>query len=87
MDPGETLPVVMGDLGLGSVYFVSGNFFSTLGVRAAIGRLLSPDDDADAVPLPVVVLSDRFWRRAFGGDTAVLEHRLTLSRNFRPLTS
>ena len=79
MDPGETLPVVMGDLGLGSVYFVSGNFFSTLGVRAAIGRLLSPDDDADAVPLPVVVLSDRFWRRAFGGDTAVLERRLTLN--------
>ena len=32
MDPGETLPVVMGDLGLGSVQFVSGNSLSMLGV-------------------------------------------------------
>src|SRR5438105_5024217 len=45
----------------------SGNYFRTLGVRAAVGRTLTPDDDRDEAP-PVAVLSDGYWRRRFGGD-------------------
>ncbi|HEV3141033.1 MAG TPA: ABC transporter permease, partial [Vicinamibacterales bacterium] len=45
----------------------SGSYFQTLGVRAAIGRTLIPDDDRGGAP-PVAVLSDGYWKRRFGGD-------------------
>ena len=35
---------------------VSGDYFSTLGVKAAVGRTLGPDDDTPSA-LPAVVLS------------------------------
>ena len=44
---------------------VSGNYFSGLGLRPAIGRFITPDDDrADAEP--VAVVSDAFWRSRLG---------------------
>ena len=43
-DLGEARPVILGELGFGTVQFVSGNFFRTLGVRAALGRTIEPDD-------------------------------------------
>jgi putative ABC transport system permease protein len=55
----------------------SGNFFTTLGVTAAFGRTLAPDDDAPGAA-GVAVLSDRLWRRAFGGDANVLGRVFTL---------
>ena len=76
---GRDLPVVMGELGVGSVSFVSGNFFTTLGVNPALGRLLTPDDDSETVPVPVAILSERFWRATFGGNPDVLDKRLTLN--------
>jgi predicted permease len=51
--------------------YVTGNYFETLGVRAAGGRLLSPDDDKDASP-PVAVLSYNAWQSTYGGDPAVV---------------
>jgi predicted permease len=48
-----------------------------LGVRAALGRSLVSEDDAGDGH--VVVLSDEFWRRQFGGDLSVLGRRLTLN--------
>jgi len=50
--------------------FVSGNFFSTLGVEAAIGRVLDPLDDISGAP-PVVVLSHGYWQSRFGSDASV----------------
>jgi predicted permease len=50
---------------------VTGNFFSALGVVPSAGRLLTPDDDRPG-SAPVVVLSDRLWRRQFGGSPDVL---------------
>ncbi|HEV2196209.1 MAG TPA: ABC transporter permease [Candidatus Acidoferrum sp.] len=50
---------------------VSGEFFDTLGVGAALGRTFTTTDDTPAAP-PVAVLSYGFWQRAFGADpTAV----------------
>jgi putative ABC transport system permease protein len=46
---------------------VDGHFFGTLGVAPRLGRTIGASDD-DASALPVVVLSDRLWRRAFHGD-------------------
>ena len=40
---------------------VSGNYFSVLGVRPALGRLLTSDDDQPPHVSPVVVLSYDFW--------------------------
>lgn len=49
----------------------SGNYFSVLGVRPALGRLLVPDDDRPSAP-PAAVISSRFWQVRFGGDPSVV---------------
>jgi predicted permease len=45
---------------------VSGNYYSTLGIRPAAGRLLLDTDDRAGAP-PVAVISHAFWVRRFGG--------------------
>jgi predicted permease len=50
---------------------VTGNYFQVLGVRPALGRALTPDDDQGAGGA-VMVLSDRGWHRLFAGDPAVV---------------
>jgi predicted permease len=52
--------------------WVSGNFFAVLGIRPALGRVLTPDDDGTAGQHPVTVLSYSFWQRRFGGGADVL---------------
>jgi len=51
--------------------YVTGNYFSMLGVGAFGGRVLSPDDDRPGAP-PVAVLSHRVWQASYGGDTSVV---------------
>ena len=55
---------------LGGMY-VSGDFFSTLGSRAAIGRTIVQSDDV-AGAAPVIVLSYGFWQAELGADQAVI---------------
>jgi predicted permease len=50
---------------------VTGNFFHVLGVGAARGRVLTPDDDQPGGPA-VMVLSHRAWARQFASDPGVL---------------
>ena len=50
---------------------VSSSFFSMLGVRPALGRDFTEDDDRPD-HWRVVILSDGLWRRRFGGDPAVI---------------
>ncbi len=47
--------------------WVSGDYFSTLGVRPAIGRVLTRADDFRGCPA-VAVLGHGFWQSEFGGD-------------------
>src|SRR5712692_8696581 len=47
--------------------YVSGSYFSTLGVGALGGRVLGPDDDKPAAP-PVAVLSHRVWQTTYAAD-------------------
>lgn len=56
---------------------VTANLFRTLGVRAAIGRVFSADDDREDAP-GTVLLSSRFWHAQFGGDPSVLGRQLQL---------
>jgi len=58
----------------------SGNFFDVLEVEPALGRLFRPDEDVVGGE-PVVVLSDGFWRRRFGGDTGILGQTIRLDDN------
>jgi predicted permease len=60
----------------------SANYFSALGVNLALGRGFLPDEETGAAASPVAVISDRFWRREFGGDRAVLAR--TVNLNGRP---
>jgi predicted permease len=57
---------------------VSGTYFSTFGVRAAIGRTLAPGDDRGAGLGPVAVLSEPFWRREFGASPDAVGRTLSL---------
>ena len=55
---------------------VSGNYFQTLGVTAALGRVLTPDDDRTPGAHPVAVISHRFWRRALDRDPRAISSRV-----------
>ena len=54
---------------------VTGGFFDVLGARAAIGRVLTPDDDISGAE-PVVVISDGLWRRRYGSTRDIVGRRL-----------
>jgi predicted permease len=55
---------------------VSGSYFPVLGVQAAAGRLLTPEDDRLGGPQPVAVLSYGFWQSRFAGDPKVVGRTL-----------
>jgi predicted permease len=57
--------------------FVSGDFFSTLGVNAFIGRPFTASDDTPSAP-PAIVLTYTYWQRAFGGDRSVIGRTVRL---------
>ena len=44
---------------------ISGDYFQTLGVPAALGRTIQPDDEREGAEA-VAVLSHAYWQRAFG---------------------
>jgi predicted permease len=56
-------------MALGEV--VTGNYFSLLGVKAAIGRTLLPEDDRPGAPRTVAI-SHRLWVRDYGSDPNVM---------------
>ena len=51
--------------------YVTGNYFSTLGVKPFGGRLLTPDDDRPSAP-PVAIMSHHTWQAEYGGDRSVV---------------
>jgi putative ABC transport system permease protein len=57
----------------------SASLFDALGVRPALGRAFTHDEDAGR--RPVVVLNDALWRRKFGGDPGVLGRSIMLDRS------
>ncbi|HEU0180092.1 MAG TPA: FtsX-like permease family protein, partial [Blastocatellia bacterium] len=57
---------------------VSGNFFQALGVTAARGRLLTPDDEIASAE-NAVVLSDATWRNYFAADTGVVSKQVLIN--------
>ncbi|HUX68841.1 MAG TPA: ABC transporter permease [Terriglobales bacterium] len=72
-----------GQASIANVQVVAGNYFSTLGVRPALGRLLEPSDDTAAAPL-AMVLNYAYWRSAFAASPAVVGE--TVALNHVPVT-
>ncbi len=57
--------------------YVSGDFFSTLGVNTIVGRPLTPADDTPSAP-PAIVLNYAYWVRAFGADRSAVGRTVRL---------
>ena len=60
-------------------YLASGNYFDLLGVKAALGRTFTPDDDRQAGASPVAVLSYASWQKRFGGDRNIVGQAVLLN--------
>ena len=56
----------------GEGLLVSGSYFPVLGIRPALGRLLSPEDDQKVGESLVAVLSHAYWVSRFARDPNVL---------------
>jgi predicted permease len=62
---------------------VKGNFFSTLGVQPALGRLFREGEDTPDGP-HVAILTNGYWRSDFGGDPNVIGRTIQLDN--KPVT-
>jgi predicted permease len=52
--------------------FVSGNFFSMLGLEAVRGRTFAADEGWVKGKDPLMILSYKFWQQRFGGDAGAI---------------
>ncbi len=64
--------MVMGEL-------ASGSYFELLGLRPAVGRFFTIDDDRSGAASPVAVLSYASWTRRFGKDPAIVGSEIRLN--------
>ena len=58
---------------------VSGTYFQVLGVGAAVGRVIVPDDDKVRGDGYVAVLSYDYWRNRFGADPKIVGQQLMIN--------
>lgn len=59
---------------------VSESYFGTLGVRPALGRFFTPDEDEVPGAEAVAVLSHALWRSSYGGREDAIGETITLNR-------
>ena len=59
--------------------FVPSNFFTMLGLHAAVGRLIAPGEGDVPKTGPVVVLGHSYWQKRFGGEPGVIGRSVTLN--------
>lgn len=58
---------------------VTGNYFQVLGVSAALGRVFTPEETATDGAGAMVVLSQGYFHRRFGGDRSIIGQMITLN--------
>jgi macrolide transport system ATP-binding/permease protein len=59
--------------------FVTASYFSTLGVKAAIGRTFQPEEDHTPGAHPVAVVSHNLWQDRFDSDPALVGKTIGLN--------
>jgi predicted permease len=57
----------------------SENFFTVMGIRPALGRFYTTEENRTETGEPVAVLSHGYWQRRFAGDAQVVGQTLTLN--------
>jgi macrolide transport system ATP-binding/permease protein len=78
-DAGQLTVSVQGQAELGGVQFVSGNFFESLGIDPAAGRLIYESDNLAVAPA-VAVLSYNYWHDRFAGDATAVGRTIRIGR-------
>ena len=58
---------------------VTGNYFSALGLKPALGRLFLPGEGEHLGAPTTVVLGYAYWKRRFGGDPSVIGKAIRLN--------
>lgn len=58
---------------------VTANYFDVLGVRPAVGRIFTAEEDKKPGGNALVVLSHEIWTRRFGSSRDVVGHTMTLN--------
>ena len=53
-------------------YLATGNYFEMLGVKPALGRFFTPEDDKAPGAHPVAVVTHDCWQRRFAGDPNIV---------------
>ncbi|HEY2375044.1 MAG TPA: ABC transporter permease [Gemmatimonadaceae bacterium] len=61
------------------VMLASGDYFATLGTRAAVGRTITVDDDRESAAIPVAMLGWEYFQRAYSGDPRVIGQSIVLN--------
>jgi predicted permease len=62
-----------------SAEMVTGQYFRTLQVHAAVGRVMGEEDVEHAPGDPICVISYRMWQSRFGGDPQILRRKVFLN--------
>jgi macrolide transport system ATP-binding/permease protein len=70
--------VIDGNAELASGQYVTGAYFSGLGVPPAAGRLIDPDDDRPGAP-PIAVISNEYCHTRFGSDPSVVGKQIQIN--------
>jgi predicted permease len=58
--------------------YVSGNYFSALGLKPALGRFILPTEGDVPGADPVMVLGYSYWQTRFGGDPGIVGRKVTV---------
>jgi putative ABC transport system permease protein len=61
------------------VSYVTGNYFSTLGVKPAAGRLFLPKEGEAGDDSPYLVLGYAYWQKRFGGDPGIVGKQMLVN--------
>jgi macrolide transport system ATP-binding/permease protein len=78
-DAGQLTVSIRGQAELAGVQFVSGNFFDSLGINPAAGRLIFDTDNLAGAPT-VAVLGYNYWRDRFAADITVVGRTIRIGR-------
>jgi predicted permease len=58
--------------------YVTGNFFTALGIKPALGRFILPSEGDTIGADPVIVLGYTYWKTHFGGDPSVVGTKVSV---------